>query len=448
MWCALAVSALVAPIVTVCAAGEVKPCAQEFESFVERFNKHYATIGEREKRLAIFCSNYDYITEHNAKDHSYTLGITEFADLFFSEFANMYNNSVPQPTKSDLLLQGIPFAGVHYASGATVPSAVDWRDKGAVTSVKQQGQCGSCWAFTTAGAIEGSWQIATGELASLSPQQFVDCSSSPSGANNGCKGGNFIYAANYAIENGICNDASYPYTEKQGKCHSSACKVVVPHHGVLRVKQVDPKDENALKEAVGNQPVGCSIAASSRAFQLYQKGVLSDDKCGDEVNHAVLIIGYGTEQGRDYWLIKNSWGVNWGEHGFGKLRRGLPGSEYGECGIKHYAQTYVIVDGSRAQPMNILPSLIAGAVAAAVLGIIVLGCFSRRIVAWCRHRRSNGGAPLLHVQAGRQRELGAVSHPSARPSQNTGRAGNSRDSTLLNKQQPRQAPASSANVNV
>lgn len=299
--------------------------------------------------------------------------------------------------------------------------------------------------MTTAGAIEGSWQIATGQLASLSAQQFVDCSSSPR-TNQGCHGGNFVYAAEYAVKNGICNEASYQYSAREGACQASTCRVVVPHRGILGYKTVDPKDERALMEAVGKQPVGCSISANSQVFQLYKGGVLSK-QCGIQINHAVLIVGYGADRGQVYWLIKNSWGDKWGEGGYVRFARGIPGS--GECGIKTYAQTYVVVDGSRAKPMNILPSLIAGAALAAVLIILLPACIFRpRLVSWWSRQRSHGRSPLLRVQAGQPRELAVASahHPLARPSHSTDKAGNSRDSVLLNMRQSQQPSAPPANV--
>lgn len=406
-----------------------KPYARAFANFVKRFHKHYATDAEREERFAIFRANYDLVEEHNAGNHSCTLGINEFADLSQSEFAGTYNASRPASKDSGLLRQGLPFLGVHYASGNDLPGSVDWRNKGAVTGVKNQGQCGSCWAMTTAGAIEGSWQIATGELASLSTQQFVDCDK----RDNGCKGGNFIIASDYATKNGICNEASYQYTAKDGTCQASKCRVVVPHYGVTGMKEVNQNDEQALMEAVSKQPVGCTICANLPTFQLYRGGVLSKE-CGETIDHAVLIVGYGSDKGQNYWLIKNSWGTSWGESGYVRLARGIAGP--GECGIKEYPQTYVVVDGSRAKPLNIMPTVIALAVLAGALCICIPACILWR--RW-KHQRGSGGAPLLRAQAGQARQLGSAPQPaqpvSARPVTGTGRTlggtGNSRDSALL-----------------
>jgi len=415
---------LLALAVCVLASEDEHTYARDFENFIKRFHKHYATDAERERRFAIFRANSVIIEKHNAGNHSFTLGINEFADLSQIEFAGVYNASVPASEESPLLRQGLPFLGVFYASGMTLPTTVDWREEGAVTSVKNQAQCGSCWAFTTVGAIEGSWKIATGELASLSPQQFVDCATK---TNNGCKGGNMIPATQYATTTGICNEASYPYRAKDGSCQSSSCRVVVPHYGVTGVKTVNPTDENALMEAVTKQPVGCTICAQTSTFQLYRGGVLSK-ACGDNIDHAVLIVGYGSDNGRPYWLIKNSWGSSWGEHGYVRLARGIAGT--GECGIKEYSQTYVVVDGSRAKPLNIMPSVIAGAIFAGLLCIFIPACILRQ--RW-KHRRGSAGASLLRVQAGQARQLGAAPQ-TAQPVMGTGRSGNSRDSALLRAQ--------------
>ena len=185
-------------------------------------------------------------------------------------------------------------------SGSALPTSVDWVGKGAVTDPKNQGKCGSCWSFSTTGALEGAWQIATGKLVSLSEQQLVDCAKN---GNMGCNGGSMDLAFEYLEKFDVCTEDSYPYKAKQGTCLEKNCTVAVPKGSIVGFKDVTPQDTNALMEAVSQQPVSVAIEADQMAFQLYTGGILTK-KCGKKLDHGVLAVGYGTENGVDYWKAR------------------------------------------------------------------------------------------------------------------------------------------------
>eukprot|EP00931_Biecheleriopsis_adriatica_P046238 TRINITY_DN2653_c0_g1_i1.p1 TRINITY_DN2653_c0_g1~~TRINITY_DN2653_c0_g1_i1.p1 ORF type:complete len:291 (-),score=74.14 TRINITY_DN2653_c0_g1_i1:795-1586(-) len=236
---------------------------------------------------------------------------------------------------------GLPHLGTDLYSGAKLAASVDWVAKGAVTDPKNQGQCGSCWAFSTTGALEGAWQIATGKLVALSEQQLVDCAKN---GNQGCNGGSMDLAFEYLEKNAVCTEESYNYTARQGTtCHETSCTVGIPKGSVTGFKDVPIKDTNALMEAVAQQPVSVAIEADQMAFQMYHDGILKKE-CGAKLDHGVLIVGYGTEDGVDYWKVKNSWGASWGENGYIRIQRGLP--EDGECGIKDQPSYPVVKSAS------------------------------------------------------------------------------------------------------
>merc|ERR1711977_487858 len=253
--------------------------------------------------------------QENAKGHKYTLAMNEFADLTADEFGAMYMG-LAKPKK---LWGSLESGGTHVYDGSPLADSIDWVSKGAVTPVKNQGQCGSCWSFSTTGSLEGAWEIATGKLVSLSEQQFVDCSKSF--GNMGCNGGLMDNAFKYAEQNAICTEESYPYKAKAGTCEASSCTVGVPKGGVTGFKDVKKEDLQAMEEAVAQQPVSIAIEADQRVFQLYHSGVLTGT-CGTKLDHGVLAVGYGTLSGTDYWKVKNSWGATWGDQGYIMLEKG------------------------------------------------------------------------------------------------------------------------------
>jgi len=208
----------------------------------------------------------------------------------------------------------------------TPPASVDWVAAGAVTAIKNQGQCGSCWAFSTTGSVEGITKIETGVLPDLSEQQLVDCSASY--GNNGCNGGLMDYAFQYIEANGLCGETAYPYQGVTGTCQSSSCTPVVPAGRLYGYKDIPQGNEGDLLPAVAQQPVSIAIEADSSAFQFYSTGVFNDPTCGTTLDHGVLIVGYGTEGGKNYWKVKNSWGESWGMSGYILMVRGQD-----ECGL-------------------------------------------------------------------------------------------------------------------
>ena len=289
-----------------------------FQRFITRFDKSYSTLKELETKFEVFASNMEYIREHNSQNHKYTLGVTPFADLTEAEFARFNGIRVGGPLSTG--------CDKFTSNTNSVPSSYDWRDHGAVTPVKNQGQCGSCWSFSATGAMEGAWAIAKGSLVSLSEQQLVDCSKSY--GNHGCNGGLMDDAFQYAKDNGMCLETAYPYNAVGGDCQK--CDPVVSISGCVDVTK---NNQVNLKEAVSRGPVSIAIEADTKAFQLYTSGVLTGSACGTNLDHGVLIVGYGVDSGTEYWQVKNSWGPSWGDAGYIKIERSDSTNDQGVCGI-------------------------------------------------------------------------------------------------------------------
>jgi KDEL-tailed cysteine endopeptidase len=210
------------------------------------------------------------------------------------------------------------------------PASVDWSAKGAVTPIKNQGQCGSCWSFSTTGSVEGAHFLKTGQLVSLSEQQLVDCSGAE--GNQGCNGGLMDQAFQYIIDNkGLCTEAAYPYQGVDGNCASTTCTVAAT---ITSFSDVPGSNEVALETAIAQQPVSIAIEADQASFQFYTSGVMTA-ACGTQLDHGVLVVGYGNDAtGGDYYKVKNSWGASWGDNGYILLGRGASFNPSGQCGIQ------------------------------------------------------------------------------------------------------------------
>lgn len=299
---------------------------KQFINFQDRFSKRYENIQELETRFQIFRTNLRNIILHNLDStQNFTMGINQFTDLTPQEFKEQYVSGMKTEVGS--------YGCKSFSSSASgAPSSLDWRSKGAVTSVKDQGQCGSCWSFSATGAIEGAWAISKGQLVDLSEQELVDCATGVSYGSHSCSGGQMDGAFKFVIENGQCALSSYPYTSGVTKTGGSCQKCSAVAH-ISSCSDVKPNDQVSLKAAVAQQPVAIAIEADTRYFQSYSSGVLTSSSCGTNLDHGVLIVGYGTENGQDYWLIKNSWSQSWGDKGYVKIARSSSTNDPGICGV-------------------------------------------------------------------------------------------------------------------
>jgi len=294
-----------------------------------KFGKFYAEE-EESARYQVWRQHVKEINQHNAQSKSFKKGVNNFTDMTHEEFRGKMGGCYKIPKKhlegnnTQLGSTWLP------PSNVEIPESVNWVKEGLVTPVKNQGQCGSCWAFSTTGSLEGQMFRKTGKLPNLSEQNLVDCSRDY--GNMGCHGGWMDYAFSYIKDNmGIDSENGYPYYARElGYCYY---RTVYKTGDVSGWFDLSPGNETNLKLGVAVVgPISVAIDASHPSLQHYHSGIYYEEKCGNtlrDLDHAVLVVGYGTENGQDYWLIKNSWSERWGEGGYFKMAR----NRKNHCGV-------------------------------------------------------------------------------------------------------------------
>lgn len=327
------------------------------QSVLERFHEwastHKITLPDSDDAFFHMLENWRnndlIIKETNAKNLTYTLGHNHFSGLNSGEFAELMrfrnNRELFADGASPFGLRGSMMVSSSDSLVGSLPASVDWRTENAVTSVKDQGQCGSCWSFSSTGSLEGAYAIKYGKLVSFSEQQLVDCDNiknGVSGGNLGCSGGNMEPTLQWIGKNGgLCTEDGYPYvsgtTKSAGTCKATCSKV--SGSAVSTTVEVAPNSDSAMMSALAKQPVSVAIEADQPAFQLYKSGVFTAP-CGTNLDHGVLLVGYGTMNGLDYYIMKNSWSTSYGVGGYMYMGRGADpatGKPYnggkGQCGV-------------------------------------------------------------------------------------------------------------------
>ncbi|ESN92793.1 hypothetical protein HELRODRAFT_185160 [Helobdella robusta] len=308
---------------------EVLDVEVEWMKFKSLHNKVYANEEEEDLRKRIFGMNHRFIIDHNQLhekgERSFTVGINQFADMTVHEF---------KETMNGLKINSERVRGSTYLSpniNMTLPTEIDWRKKGLVTQVKNQGHCGSCWAFSATGSLEGQHMRKTGELVELSEQNLVDCSFNYD--NNGCNGGLMDNAFKYIKANkGIDTETAYPYEAKSGECRFNENKIGATVTGFVDISKGSEEKLQEVLATVG--PVSVAIDAGHESFMFYKSGVYDEPECdGEQLDHGVLAVGYGRIEGKDYYIVKNSWATSWGDKGYVYMSR----NKKNQCGIANMA---------------------------------------------------------------------------------------------------------------
>ena len=307
-----------------------------FENWANQFRIKFRDDAHMVQMYKNWAENDKHIENVNFQNLTYALGHNQFSGMSTEDFREYLGYSKLFGETSNL--RGVlSFETVGAGDLTSLPKSIDWVELGAVTSVKDQGQCGSCWSFSTTGALEGAYYLANGELISFSEQQLVDCDNWKNGGrDHGCNGGLMDNAFNWIGKNaGLCTETGYPYvsgtTKTAGDCTTSCSKV--SGSSIASFVDVEPSSDDAMMTAVAKQPVSVAIEADQKDFQFYKSGVFTS-ACGTTLDHGVLVVGYGTMDGQDYYKVKNSWASTWGSDGYIYLGRG---SSYnngdGQCGV-------------------------------------------------------------------------------------------------------------------
>ena len=303
---------------------EASACAEFMvaQNFLQaRFNEHmsqeglnFATMEEYNLRMKIFAEKDAFITKHNSQNGSFQLGHNKFSTWTTAEYKEILG--AKEGTKGSTTV--LP---------ATNDDSVDWRTKGAVNPIKDQARCGSCWAFSAIAALEGAHAIKTGDLVSMSEQQVVSCDTVSYGCNGGWQFAAFDYLEATADE----LEADYAYTSGSGQTGTCSPDASKETYFVDDYTNVPANSVADLKSAIAQQPVAVTIEADQLVFQLYKSGIMDSTSCGTNLDHAVAAVGYGSDAGQDYYIVRNSWGTSWGDEGYIKIAA-VDGE--GICGIQ------------------------------------------------------------------------------------------------------------------
>lgn len=289
-----------------------------FKEWSKTHNKEYTTPGEFVYRLAVFYKNYLEVRDHNNKNALWEAGFNQFSDLTLEEVIAKYTGYRPSDRPKNY---------AHFPNkGLTQTSAWDWRDHGAVNPVQDQGQCGSCWAFSAVAALEGVWFVNKGSLLKFSEQELVDCSGKY--GNYGCNGGLMDNAFNYVKDHGIHLEKEYPYYATDRKCKVSG----TPSGHDTGFHDVTPKSSSALHDAVRQNPTSIAVEVNNN-FQMYSRGIFADTSCGTRLNHGIAAVGFGSADGKNFWIVRNSWGARWGENGYIRILNDMTEGHPGICGM-------------------------------------------------------------------------------------------------------------------
>lgn len=329
---------------------------ERFAKWAQEFRIHFRDETHSASVFQKWLNNDQFIQEINERNLTYSLGHNPFSGMDLDEFRRFYLWDSRLPKRSEDRTYDATFQG-----SDPLPSTIDWTANGAVTPVKDQGQCGSCWSFSTTGALEGAFYLNTGSLTSFSDQQLVDCDTLKNGGrDHGCNGGLMDNAFSWiAKNNGLCQEVDYPYvsgsTKTGGTCQTKCSNV--KGSDVDHFTDVKPSSDEDMMAALSKRPVSIAIEADQREFQLYKSGVFTG-ACGTTLDHGVLVTGYGSESSEvdtsgkslDFYLVKNSWSKSWGLNGYIKLGRGInpeTGATYndgaGQCGMLLQASYPVLV---------------------------------------------------------------------------------------------------------